>query len=72
MTDWYGCPCKVNKDDTQAWDCRLLLHGRPLVPGDTRRVEIILLSPEQAIPLFRKAGKFYLAEGRVVGEAKLV
>lgn len=70
--NWYGCPCKLNKGDLQAWDCRLLLQGRPLEPGDTRRVEIIFLSPEQAIPLFRGAGKFYLAEGRIVGEATII
>jgi hypothetical protein len=38
--NWFGCPCMAIKDQSQVWDCRLLLEGSPLKPGDTRRVEV--------------------------------
>jgi hypothetical protein len=41
-------------------------------PGDTRRVGFIFLSPEQAVDIFRAAGTFYLWEGGIIGEAKVV
>jgi|ERR1700679_1759768 len=70
--NWFGCPCAAVNDQSQAWDCRLLLGGTPLKPGDTRRVEVTFLSPEQAVPAFRASGRFFLWEGRVIGEGKLV
>lgn len=70
--EWFGCPCKINRDDLQGWDCRILLGGTPMSPGDTRRVEIIFLSPEQALPMFRAAGVFFLWEGHVIGEGHIV
>jgi hypothetical protein len=71
-SEWFGCPCKVNRDDLQGWDCRILLQGQPMSPGDTRRVGFIFLSPEQAVDIFRAAGTFYLWEGGIIGEAKVV
>jgi hypothetical protein len=70
--EWFACPCKINRDDLQGWDCRILLGGIPMSPGDTRRVEIIFLSPESALPKFSAAGAFFLWEGRVIGEARVV
>jgi hypothetical protein len=43
-----------------------------MMPGDTRRVEVVFLTPDQAVPAFRKSGKFFLWEGHLIGEAKLV
>jgi hypothetical protein len=59
-SNWFGCPCKAAKDTPQAWDCRLLLEGTSMKPGDTRRVEVVFLIPDQAVPAFRKSGKFFL------------
>jgi hypothetical protein len=70
-SEWFGCPCKISRDDSHGWDCRILLGGIPMSPGETRRVEIIFLSPEQAIPALRAAGTFFLWEGRVIGEVTL-
>jgi hypothetical protein len=70
--NWFGCPCKAAKDHSQAWDCRLLLEGTSMKPGETRRVEVVFLTPDQAVPAFRKSGKFFLWDGRLIGEAKLV
>jgi hypothetical protein len=69
--DRFGCPCKAAKDDLQAWDCRIMLNGAAMKPGETRRVEIMFLSPNEAVPAFRKAGKFYLWEGHIIGEGTL-
>jgi hypothetical protein len=70
--DWFGCPCMVGKDSSDAWDCRLLLDGRSMSPGETRRVGISFLSGEKAAQAFRAAGKFYLWESRIIGEAIVV
>ena|SRR5689334_17252618 len=67
--EWFGCPCKVHKDDKQAWDCRMLLNGQPLKPGETRRLGLIFLSGEKAAALLAQEGKFYLWEGGIIGEA---
>ena len=41
-------------------------------PGEARRVEVVFVTPDQAVPAFRKSVKFFLWEGRLIGEAKLV
>jgi hypothetical protein len=58
----------LTKEVSPAWECRLLLRGSPLQPGETRRVDIVFLSPEQAVPAIRAPGRFYLWEGRIIGE----
>jgi hypothetical protein len=69
--EWFGCPCKLRKDDFDARDCRLLLNGQPMSPGETRRLGIKFLSDDSA-PIFRDAGRFYLWEGKIIGEAVVV
>jgi hypothetical protein len=69
---WFGCPCKVNKDDVAGWDCRILLDGNAMTPGETRRVGMMFLSGEETAARFRAAGTFYLWELRIVGEARVV
>ena len=71
-SEWFGCPVMVTKDNLNAWDCRILLNGTPLWPGDTRRVGMVFLSPDQAVPILRAAGKFYLWDGRLIGEGTVV
>jgi hypothetical protein len=51
------------------WDCRLLLAGQPMMPGETRRIGMVFLSGELAANKFRAAGKFFLWDARVIGEA---
>lgn len=60
----FGCPCKLN--DTFA-DCRLLLSGQQIAPGETKRAGI-RFSFEPAAASFRAAGKFCLSDGRIIGE----
>ena len=71
-SEWFGCPCIADQHRRQAWDCRLLLKGSSLSPGETRRVEITFLSAEQAFDALSKGDKFFLWEGRVIGEARFV
>jgi len=70
--EWYGCPCKASPEASQGWDCRILLGGQTIHLGETKRLGIVFLSPTTAVPLFRKLGTFYLWEGRIIGEAKVV
>lgn len=70
--DWFGCPCFVSKEHLDRWDCRILLQGMPLSPGETRRVGMVFLSPDLAIPALREAGKFYLWDGHFIGEGVVV
>jgi len=44
----------------------------PLKPGESRRVGFVFLSGEEAAAVFRRAGVFYLWEGRFIGEAVVV
>ena len=69
--EWFGCPCKFRKEDIEARDGRVLLDGRSIAPGESARVGMIFLYPDSA-PLFRSAGKFYLWDGRIIGEATVV
>lgn len=70
--NWFGCPCTKDPHAERNWDCRLLLDGLPLAPGESRRVGIVFLSGEEAANDLRKAGKFFLREGRLIGEAVIV
>lgn len=70
--DWFGCLCQLARGDSQGWDCRLSLHGSPMAPGETRRVELTFLSVDQAVPAILETGRFFLWEGRIIGEGKVV
>jgi hypothetical protein len=41
-------------------------------PGETRRVGYVFLSGNEAVTYLRSVNKFYIWEGRIVGEAKIV
>jgi len=66
----FGCPCKLEKEGSTYPDCRLFLNGQQIRPGETKRVWI-RFSFEPAAQQFRNAGKFYLWDGRLIGEAKV-
>jgi hypothetical protein len=70
--DRYGCPCKLHPDDFEGRDGFLILNGLKVWPGETRRMGIAFLSGEESASIFRAAGKFYLWEGRIIGEAVVV
>lgn len=68
--DQFGCICLKEPDRSGSnWDCRLVLNGKSLAPGESRRVGLLLLSGDEAARDLRAAGRFYLWDGRVIGEA---
>jgi hypothetical protein len=72
MPGW-GCPCvTVKAEPLVGYDGWPLLGDIPLHPGDTRRVGFVFLSSDEAARVIRAAGKFYLWEGKYIGEATVV
>ena len=67
--EWFGCPCKFDPKDHSAWDCRILMNGVRLSPGETGEFGMVFLTPE-AGRLFAVVSTFYLWEGCIIGEAK--
>lgn len=55
-----------------AWDGFPLLGEEPFEPGDRRRMGIHFLSGEEAAGLMRAAGRFFLWDGRPIGEVVVV
>ena len=68
----WGCPCFATNDPgEEGWDARLQLGDEPLIAGAERRIGFVFLSPKGADAM-RRAGHFYLWDGRFVGEATVV
>jgi hypothetical protein len=68
----WGCPCMIKKESPfVAWDAWPLLGETPISPGESRRLGFVFLSPE-GLAAMQKVGKFYLWEGRFIGEATVV
>lgn len=68
----WGCPCIVSSEPP--WTGRdgwPLLGGQSFAPGDERRLGFVFLSAD-APQALRDAGRFYLWEGRIIGEATVV
>ena len=70
----WGVPCIVSlAEPLTGWDAWPIFDdGRPLAPGESRRVGFHFLSGDEPARIMREAGHFYLWEGRVVGEAVVV
>jgi hypothetical protein len=66
----WGCPTMVSKR-SPAWDAWPQLGGQWLQLGETRRVGFVFLDAEGAETM-KHAGRFYLWEGGLVGEATVV
>jgi hypothetical protein len=76
--EWFDCRCKLGQKGPEGKDCRLMLNGRSITPGEVRRLGLVFLSPDSAA-LFQAAGKFYFCESRgffgdgpIIGEAIVV
>ena len=68
----WGCPCFASKNEAGGgWDARLQLGDDPFEPGTERRVGFAFLSQDGAEAMKRQ-GRFYLWEGRFIGEATVV
>ena len=72
LQKWFSCPCKAHPEDHEAWDCRILLNGEIIRPGESRRLGVLFLSSSEALKVFVPLGKLLLWEGRIIGEAVIV
>ncbi|NNE57757.1 MAG: hypothetical protein HKN36_06580 [Hellea sp.] len=73
MAPGYGCPCFSRPDTTlSGFSGFPQLGDRWMSPGDIRELGYVFLVPEVAVPEFKKAGKFYLWDGGIVGEAEIL
>jgi len=43
-----------------------------MAPGETRELGYVFLNPDDAVPEFKAAGKFYLWEMGIIGEAMIL
>lgn len=69
----WGCTVMAsNLEPLPGWDALPLLRDQPLYPGESRRLGFVFLTPEEALPAINEAGRFYLWEGRFIGEATVV
>ena len=68
----YPCPCRPDRDVPVFADCRFLLDGKPLQPGERRRVELAVLGGKSYADWLRGFGKFYFWELGIFGEAIVV
>ena len=68
----WGCPCMISKSHPLVgYDAWPVLDA-PLNPGDGRRVGFVFLSGDETAQILREAGRFYLWEGRFIGEGVVV
>lgn len=67
----YGCPCSDERDFRAAWDGYPLVDN-PMLPGEKRRVGFIFMSGSEAVEALSTADCFYLWEGKLIGEARIV
>jgi hypothetical protein len=71
----WGCPCTIQQEEGSGWigyDGWPLLGERMMSPGETRRVGMVFLSGQDAVSVLSRPGKFFLWEGRLIGEATIV
>jgi hypothetical protein len=54
------------------WDAFPLLGEEPLLPGGQRPLGFHFVTGDEAGAIMRKAGLFYLWEGRFIGEATVL
>jgi len=63
--DEWGCLLGVAD---KYFDCRVMLEGKPLVPGEQRSVRVKLLDAESARGVFVPGRAFVIFDGSIVGE----
>jgi hypothetical protein len=69
----YRFPCFARKDIEDAgWDCTIEVGQPALYPGQKRRIRFVFLSGREAVTALARAEKFYLWEGKFIGEAEVV
>lgn len=74
MLGW-SSPCTIQHERGDGWvgyDGWPLLGDEPISPGETRRVGYVFLSGQEVVNYQKAADRFYIWEGRIIGEAKIV
>jgi len=67
----FGCPCMKDKNIREGWDGYPLLQGE-MKPGQRLRLGFVFLSGREAALALSSFQRFYLWEGRFIGEAEIV
>ena len=68
----FRCPCAVSNGKPEMLHTSQLLFGsEPINPGESRQVGFAFLTTEGADAI-RRAGTFYLWDGRIFAEATIV
>jgi hypothetical protein len=67
----WGCQCTKDKSVDEGWDGYPLLE-RAMMPGERRRLGFVFLCGEEAVQALGSNDRFYLWEGRWIGEATVV
>lgn len=67
----WGCPCSKDKTLQEGWDGYPLLASE-MMPGERRRIGFVFLSGAEAVLALQPGGRFYLWEGRFIGEAEII
>ena|ERR1700690_92864 len=68
----WGCPCSCSKSSDSLFYDGWPLLDEPFAPGERRRLGFVFLSGNDGAAVLRRAGTFYLWEGRFIGEATIV
>ena len=71
----YGCPCTLQREEGAGWvgyDGWPLLGDTPMAPGERRRLGFAFMSGQEAVTYLTTSPRFYLWEGRIIGEAEIV
>lgn len=68
----FGCPCKLNKQDAQANDARILFEQDWTPLGSNVTGKVFFDHGEDAARAYREAGHFYLWEGKIIAEADVI
>lgn len=67
----WGCPCMPDASLPIGWDGYPLLQA-PMLPGERRRVAYVFLLGREAADALAAVDRFFLWEGRLIGEGRVV
>ena len=68
----FGCPCVLTNPAKEGNDARLLFDEDWTELGKATIASFFFTGGEEAAKRYREAGQFYLWEGKIVGEVKVL
>jgi len=69
MGEFYACPLFI---DGEGFDCRLLLHGRTIVLGQSYEIPVKFLSPDLVLPKLALGKTVALWEGKEIATGTVI